>query len=316
MATDKSRSGIKPKEPPSTRHEKKGALGHERIGSLDPFSTSPTYSEELCFVPCIYHAPFFAYNLHDKTYGVTQGCCNHWDCPRCGKQRARQEYGRIVEGCKQLASGGDLWFITITCRGKEITQNEADEGYGEWTNRVLDAWRLQAKRTSQKWSYVQVTERQKRGHPHSHIITTFRPCDLATDWTLKRVTVEGRQFMAYVSAYRSEYLARSVIAAGMGKEYDITQVATVAAASRYVAKYLFKDTIFSTVWPKGWKRVRYSQSFPKLPDRKTDAFVLLRQEDWARLSREAVFLKPESAECLAECQYWLKTADTVILKPK
>lgn len=227
--------------------------------------------------------------------------------------RARHEYGRIVEGIRKLAETDQIWFITITCRGREMSLKESEENYGIWTNRMLDAWRLQSKRTHQKWAYAQVTERQTRGHPHSHILTTFRPTDLAIDWKRERVTVEGRQFMAFVSAYRSEYVGQSVVRAGLGGQYDITQAGSVEAVSRYVAKYLFKDNIFNDRWPKGWKRVRYSQSFPKLRRDKSDAFVLLKRDDWQRLARLAVIVTANEQAAIQEAEFWLKGSDVILL---
>lgn len=314
METRRPESNLKSNNHTSTRYVTKRKKVDEQSEPLDLFSTSPTYSEDLCFAPCINHAPIFAFNKHDKTYGITQGCCNDWTCPRCGKMRAKQEYGRIIEGCKTLSESSSLYFITITCRGRGLSHAEADAHYGEWTNRLLDAWRLQSKRTNQTWAYVQVTERQKRGHPHSHILTTFKPNDMATDWKWKRVQVEGRQFMAYVSAYRSEYIAQSVVRAGLGDEYDISEAHTVGGVARYVAKYLFKDTIFSTKWPKGWRRVRYSQSFPKLPRRETDAFVLIKPDDWRRLAREAVIVISHDALCTSEAEWGLRGSDVIIIE--
>lgn len=283
-------------------------------GSLDLFSTSPTYSEDCASIPCIYHAPFFAYNKHDRTWAITQGCCNHWDCPRCGKQRAKEEYGRIIEGIRKLAEENQIWFITITCRGKEMLKHESEQNYGKWTNTLLDAWRLQSKRLGVAWAYVQVTERQTRGHPHSHILTTFCPSDVVShDWKWQRVTVAGLGKMAWVQAHRSKYIQQSVVRSGLGEQYDITPAGKVEAVSRYVAKYLFKDNIFNDVWPKGWKRVRYSQSFPKLERKETGAFVLMKREDWQKLAEKAVFVTCKTATELEEAKFWLKTSDVVLL---
>lgn len=317
----RSRSGIKSGKHAQTCDGRKKEKVDEQKSSLDLFSTSPTYSEELCFLPsvsqqmlCTYHAPFFAYNKHDRTYGIKQGCCNHWDCPRCGKVRAATEYGRIVSGIRTLAENDQIWFITITCRGKEMTKNESEQGYAKWTNTLLDAWRLQSKRTEQKWAYVQVTERQTRGHPHSHILTTFCPSDIIPyDWKRTRVTVEGHSFMAWVSAHRSEYIRASCVRSGLGEQYDITPAGKIEAVSRYVAKYLFKDNIFADRWPKGWKRVRYSQSFPKLEPKKTDAFVLLKRDDWQRLASVALMVHCPTDVELTEAQFWLKGSDVVLL---
>jgi hypothetical protein len=259
---------------------------------LDLFSTSQTSKEETAESPlrcapkiCTKNAPFFAYQKQNATYGVVQGCCNSWNCPRCGEMRARQEYGRIVQGCKTLSEKHQLWFITITCRGKEMARGEADTNYGRWTNTLLTRWRTYCSRKGKQWCYVQVTERQKRGHPHSHILTTFCPDDLVEGQVEKWVSENsGVPKPIKVDALRSDYVRRSCVDVGLGDQYDISRVASVEACSRYVAKYLFKDTIFTTVWPTGWKRVRYSQNFPKLPERDTNAFVLLKREDWQKLA--------------------------------
>ena len=87
---------------------------------------------------------------------------------------------------------------------------------------------------------------------------------------------------------------------------------TVEGASRYVAKYLFKDSIFTTDWPPRWKRVRYSQSFPKLRERKTDAFVLLKHEDWYRLASKALVIHAVGFEAFEEANNQLYFHDTIV----
>ena len=113
------------------------------------------------------------------TWHINQACCNHWDCPRCGPIRAKEEYARIVEGAKALGEK-PLYFWTMTCRGKEMTKAEAEAGYLTWTNRLLTSARAKAKRADARFEYiyVQVTERQRRGHPHSHMICTYAPPDV------------------------------------------------------------------------------------------------------------------------------------------
>lgn len=271
--------------------------------SLDPFSTSPTGGAfptegivQSSGFKCIYGAPYFAYEREKRYYGVTQGCCNHWDCPKCGLARAKHEYGRIVEGCVSLSEKHKLHFITITCRGKALSLREANARYLEWTNRFLDACRIKAKRSGKDWYYVQVTEKQKRGHPHSHILTTFDPEDIYLGHVWKRDIWDGVSQNFRDLALRSDWLAQAVVNAGLGSQYDISIVRTAQAASRYVAKYMFKDDMFGTHWPKGWKRVRYSQSFPKLPERETSAFVLLSRFDWQKLAGLAAWVSTDSEE--------------------
>lgn len=233
---------------------------------------------------CDYAAPLFAYETGYRQNVLLQGCCNHWDCKRCGILRAKEEYGRIVQGAKEIALNQELWFITLTCRGRQLNVADAEENYLEWTNRFLDAARIKARRLGQAWYYVQVTERQKRGHPHSHILTVFHPHDeVASKRTKWRTDNAGKRIYEQVELLRSDWLSKEVVRAGLGSEYDISSVRSVEAASRYVAKYMFKSCMF-TVWPKGWKRVRYSQSWPKLPEMTTDAVPVLTDRDLINLA--------------------------------
>jgi hypothetical protein len=111
----------------------------------------------------------------------------------------------------------------------------------------------------------------------------------------------------------SDYVRSTVIRAGLGSQYDISRVQSVEGASRYVAKYLFKPDIFKTIWPKGFRRVRYSQSFPKLPERKSEAFVLITKEDWYALAGLALILTADNEETRAEIEYHMR-GHTVIVK--
>lgn len=310
--------------PRSTQSHKKSNEEEGDSGySLDLFSTSATLfrtcaSEDDFAVPeqspyCDYNAPFFAYHIEGKRYGVTQGCCNHWDCPRCGVVRAKQEYGRILEGCRWLSRHNVIYFITITCRGKEITSEYAEKNYLKWSHGFLDACYQRAKRRGQEWVYLQVTERQKRGHPHSHILTTFCPMDLYNRKVEKWVLDErGSMALRKVDALGSEWMAAQVVKSGLGEQYDISFVADAEGASRYVAKYLFKRSMFETNWPKGWRRVRYSQSFPKFEREKTDAFVLLSADDWKSLAKKAVIVHVRENNILPDVKFHLKNHDVII----
>jgi len=285
--------------------------GGKRSG-LDLYSTSPT-KEDLCLsYPCINNAPFFAYKSENGVWIVKQGCCNSWTCPRCGIIRAKQEYWRIVNGITYLSEQGDIYFITITCRGAGMPLHESEEHYGEWTNKLLDCWRLACKRKGGKWTYVQVTERQKRGHPHSHILTTWKPHDLKDGTRRTRVVENGSAKMAYVPALRSEFVAETVVRSGLGREYDITLCSSAEGASRYVAKYLFKDTIYSQEWPKGWKRIRYSQSFPDNGYTGTEALALIKRDDWLALIRMSPVIRTADEASFNEALFWVRGHDVVV----
>lgn len=206
-----------------------------------------------------------------------------------------------------------LWFITITSRGKELSLQEDEEKYLEWTNVFFTSFRAQSKRHGQEWAYAQVTERQRRGHAHSHILTTACPLDI-----YEQIVPPKDRKKAYrnkdgsYSRLRSDWLQRAVISAGLGEQYDISLVASHEAASRYVAKYLFKQTALSYRWPKGWKRVRYSQSWPKMPDVSSDCMVLLSEDDWRWLGRRAAIVNVGDAEILADVRYHLAKSDAIV----
>jgi len=295
---------------------------------LDHTSTSPNFGlvlpphivskkDDLPSPKCTYANIWFAYQIQGKHYGISQGCCNHWDCPRCGQLRAKQEYARIVHGVHELSVAGyDLYFQTITCRGKTLTHKEADQGYLGWTNRLLDAYRARVKSKGGHWAYVQVTERQRRGHPHSHFLTTFAPRDESMGTITKWRKRGGGLYSEEIPALRSNWLRRAVSRSGLGEQYDISTVRDEQAASRYVAKYLFKPSAFDAGWPAGWRRVRYSQSFPKLPELKTDAFVLLKWQDWDYLARLAVSVSCGDEETFEYAQWKLYTSDVLVMRRK
>lgn len=232
---------------------------------LDQLSTSQT----LHFF-CPFGAPLVAVILGGLPT-LRQTCCNHWECPICGDVRAKQEYNRIVFGAEELSKSHKLYFWTLTCRGRELSLEDAEENYYVWTNVLLTNARVKAKRSKMYWAYVQVTERQKknRAHPHSHIITTFLPDDA-------QITHDNEGNEAYVSVWFSHANAT----AKLGNQHRITEIRSSGAVSRYVAKYLFKDTARDTFPPK-WKRVRYSQNYPKPPVLTPDyAQVLRSKSDW------------------------------------
>lgn len=218
---------------------------------------------------CPFGAPLIAMVFRGNAT-IQQACCNHWECPVCGLTRAKQEYRRIVFGAECLADEGhDLYFWTLTCRGKEMPLETAERDYLEWTNVLLTNARTKCKRDGGFWAYVQVTERQKRMHPHSHIITSFVPSDTA-------FTKDAQGGICASSVW----FTRANKSAGLGTQHRISKVDNPSAVSRYVAKYMFKDSML-THWPAHWRRVRYSQNWPNPPYMKAEiAISLLKPADW------------------------------------
>lgn len=266
---------------------------------LDLLSTSASLP-----VKCIKNAPYLCIPPSAGRDGkLFQLCCNDWLCPRCGEMRAKHEYGRIVNGLRLLAAQHETYFLTLTCLGTE-TQQQAEQKYLERTHRFLSAfyYHVQHQKPPGRWSYVQVTERQQRGHPHSHLLMTcapsdvFYPVDTEDNYAryqrsiaainaqippAMRFTATPRADLSLLDLH-SEWLMLAAVKAGLGVQARVSVVDSVEAASRYVAKYLFKSSM-KTEMPRGWRRVRYSRNFPKLPEAApSDAFPLVHAADWQR----------------------------------
>lgn len=263
---------------------------------------------------CVNNAPFFAYQIEGKKWGVVQGCCNSWNCPRCGQQRAREEYGRIVVGARELGKTNEMYMMTITCRGRELSVKDAENGYLVWTNRLLTCLRSQAKRAGKTWAYASVTERQTREHPHSHYLTTYCPKDVVyiPEGKAKYFFSQSVSQTAKHNTLQSKILERACVRSGLGWQYDLSRLESVEGASRYVAKYLFKADIFATVWPEKWQRVRYSNNWPKLPEQKGDAIILLTREDWHKLAVKALIIKTPDNGVQKMVKHHLSLADVII----
>lgn len=245
---------------------------------------------------CVNNAPLLCFQKNSGAWCLIQGCCNSWQCPRCSTIRARHEYGNIVHGAKALYEQYPLWFVTLTMRGKDLDLSTADDQYYQMTNRLLAAWRAHTKTIGQHWAYVQVTERQKRGAAHSHLICTMTPRDTepyATGEYLPNGALAKR------SGYFSRWLMNSAVKAGLGRMIDISRVDSPHGAGSYVAKYLFKD-IQCQQWPKHWKRIRYSRNWPKVDAVSTAqaAFAIIRANDWNKARQLPVIraLDPVSYE--------------------
>lgn len=245
--------------------------------ALDLFSTSQK--------TCSYAAPLLAI-IKDGKGRITQTCCNHWDCPRCGILRAKEEYGRIVEGAREIGKHHSLYFYTFTCRGRYLSLYRAERNYLLWTNRLLSTMRARCKAEGGYWVYVQVTERQKRGHPHSHLLMAWTPSDSQTV-----LDDTGQECIA------SEWFSNAHFRSGLGSQSKITRVNSVEATARYIAKYLFKDAMLTRM-PKHWKRVRYSQNFPSRLTKESDdnaTYITIKNsQDWKSVAKAEVRFTTEA----------------------
>ncbi len=300
-----------PQKPPAIDSKNSVPLDLLRITQKSVLSFDELSSN--FFAVCVNNAPHFAFrDFSKKTWVIVQGCCDSWNCPKCGIKRAKHEYGRMLEGARELAKTNELYFFTITCLGRELSWEQSEAGYPLWTNRLLSTLRANAKTRGVHWAYVQVTERQARGHPHSHFITTYFPKDLAEGFVQKWQQISGKRVSKNVPALRSEYLSKRLASAGLGSQYDITLVRSADATAKYVAKYLFKQAMFTTVWPKKWRRIRYSHSFPKLPERNSEAMLLMRAEHWHDLGSKAIQVSPQDDASLRSARHYFRISDIII----
>lgn len=247
-------------------------------------------------VYCDNSAPFVFYVDTSGNGRIAQGCCNSWNCVRCGCIRAKREYKRIVSGVEQVSQRLPMYFLHVTCLGGGLTLENAQENYLRWTSKLLDAMRHSAKRNGQEWAYVQVTERQKRLFPHSHIICSFVPFD-AKERHIRKRSKSGDWVTRLT--LRSEWLEKQLRLSGLGSQYAMDYVLSPSGAARYVAKYMFKDSAL-TEWPKNWRRVRYSNTWPKLEKHEKRGFALLRRSHWQEAFSLGIPVFAQDAACVKE----------------
>jgi len=251
-----------------------------------------TYLEQLTGIErkrCPRNAPFICYKNSVGQWNLVQASCNSWNCPRCGLLRAKEEYGRMVNGAKELDKAGrKLYFHTYTCRGKDLPLEEADRDYLLWTNRLLSTLRADATKRGEFWCYVQVTERQKRGHAHSHCISTYCPKDAIPYAKGERMPNDRK---ATHDCLWSEYYREKNVSSGLGIECDLSEIRNPVAVAVYAAKYLFKDAQV-TEFQKGWRRIRYSRNFPKMPPMPSkEAFAVVKHADWRKIEGLGVIVR-------------------------
>ena len=253
-------------------------------------------------VRCENDAPHIAV-LREGKWTVYQGCCNSWECERCGFIRARNEYHRLRYGCQNLWDKSvQLWMITLTSPGQGTDIEAAEQNWYNGTMKTLNALRNQYKRGGgENWYYACVTERQKRGHPHAHYIITAVPKDLA--WAAPGATLrDGR--MNHQASLQSDWLVDRLDVNRMGTVYDIQPIDDAAKVSAYVSKYLFKS-LLQEKWPKGWRRVRYSRNWVKAGYPKAEqAIALLGAKQWDELGRQGPNVVTDDAVVLEHWQAW------------
>lgn len=171
----------------------------------------------------------------EKNAIVFQPDCGQWDCPYCAEKRKNEWFLRAYKGVSEFTgSGHSVDFITLTARG----------GAKRSVSGALLAFKLGwpklRKRVvyrQQKISYIMIPEQHQSGVMHCHV--------LATNEQSKKWWKDN--------AYKS----------GLGYQVKVKPVIDPGQGAFYVCKYIGKDFV-SVTWPKGFRRVRVSQDWPRL----------------------------------------------------
>lgn len=182
--------------------------------------------------------PFVFSSRENGDVVVFKPNCGLWSCEFCGAQRAHLWFLHAWRGATVYKEAGKpLQFVTITVRGGTWRSQEA-------SIRAFSAsWpKLRKRATYEQKSeldYIAIAEAHKNGVMHLHILATSE---------LKKRWWKDNAFLT-----------------GMGYQADVSPVDSAARAAHYVTKYCTK-AIGAQLWPKGFRRVRTSQNWPKVAD--------------------------------------------------
>lgn len=159
--------------------------------------------------------------------------CKMWSCPACAQTNSRLWKARTFHAISTLVDDySKLYFLTLTSH-ESLT---AEQSLWVWPK----AWKklsMRARRAKPKGLYCMIPERHTDGRLHTHSIDTF---GLTTRWWKDN----GRS-------------------CGLGYIDEEDEIKSAEGAAHYVGKYLVKQLL--TDWPKGFRRVRTSRDWPKLP---------------------------------------------------
>jgi hypothetical protein len=184
--------------------------------------------------------------------------CKRWSCPICAPINALREAIKTANGVNKLRESGLVSkFATVTQPGSikspEFAYSIIDNQWDKFRNR----WQYWAKKVGLPNMYAAFVEGQSRRSdmPHFHIIGTSLP--------------------------GSEAMKKWAVKSGFGFEADVQDIQPNSGIAWYVSKYSTKGSDAQYI-PKGFRRVRYSQDWPKMEWR-SDA---LEGEAIVRMPRE------------------------------
>lgn len=187
------------------------------------------------------------------TIGVTQAGkifpvrCGKWSCPVCAPLNALREAIRCANGIGALRVAGIPGaFLTLTQPPSVKTASFAYSILPKQWNTLRMKWTRWCNAQGLPFDYAAFVEGQSRrsGMPHFHIIGTFAP--------------------------DKETLRQWAVQSGLGYQIDRQELGPSNGVAWYVSKYSTKSSD-ANLMPKGFRRVRYSEDFPKMKFRTDDA---------------------------------------------
>lgn len=191
-------------------------------------------------------------NYEENEAHFSRPDCRVWGCEQCAKAMAYDHKRRIAEGIRAI--GGVWWFITITAHENAKTTHASlkniQQGFTKLTERL--------RRKHGTTHYIITHELHEDGRVHAHMLYQ---CDTPF-WEYHYAPLRKKQ-------KTPKRLQDHTRECGMGYIVDCRQVEDRERAVGYVAKYISKS-MSEAIYPKRFKRVRYSVSFPKTAKEQSD----------------------------------------------
>jgi len=197
--------------------------------------------------------------------------CKMWKCPYCAKINSDLWIMRVTHGCHELIEmGHDLSFVTVTSHEKLTAKQSVQT--------LPDSWHklsMRLRRHVKGVQYVVIPERHKNGRLHIHGV--------------------------FLSGADRRWWKDNARSCGMGYQAEAKPVYSASGAGFYCGKYLAKQ-LSDERWKKGFRRIRTSQAFPKLPP-------LERAEGWTFSIISQGESVSEHTKQLADAAYRVALAD-------
>jgi hypothetical protein len=176
--------------------------------------------------------------------------CKKWDCPACAPINRAKWCVRAYQGSQKLIrEGRSISFVTLTSHPALGPDGSVAVLRSAW-----DMLNKRVHRIEPFVSYIMIPERHKDGRVHVHMLTT--------------------------SILEKRWWKDNGAECGFGYMADREPLCSPEGAAWYVSKYTTKS-LEGEKWPKGFRRVRTSQNFPKLtklPSPPDWSFMLLPKD--------------------------------------